>query len=80
MNPILKAAFKRLERADTATQERWANTIIMTVDENGHDEYAAYIDGELAKAEADIAAERVQPVEEAFAEIRRDMKVKYGSV
>lgn len=80
MNPTLKTAFERLEKADTDTQQRWANTIIMTVDENGHDEYAAYVDRELAKGEADIAAGRVQPAKEAFAEIRRDMKAKYGAV
>ena len=68
-DPNIAKAFERLEKADPDTQERWANTIIMTVNENGDDGYRAYVDRELAKAEADIAAGRVQPVSEAFAEI-----------
>ena len=80
MNPTLKTAFKRLEKADPDTQERWANTIIMTVDENGHDGYAEFVEARLEQADREIDAGLGRPAGEVFAEIHRDMTAKYGNL
>lgn len=80
MTPTLKAAFERLEHATPDVQERIAQTIFMTIGEDGRDKYADFVQGRLKQADREIDAGLGRPAQDVFADIHQEMKAKYGAV
>lgn len=80
MNPKLKSVADRFDRAAPELQERVLQIITMTIGEDGQDEYGTFVRSKLEQADREIDAGLGRPIEEAFADIQRDMKAKYGNV
>ena len=78
MTPNLKQAFERLERAAPEVQEEMALLIKGAIAANGRDAYQDYVDAELAKGLADLAANRATPLREVAPQFFERMKERYG--
>lgn len=80
MNPKLQPVIDRFEKATPELQERVLQIITMTIGEDGQDEYGTFVRSKLEQADREIDAGLGRPLDEAFSDIQRDMKAKYGTV
>lgn len=77
MTPTVEHALAKFQNASKERQEKLAQLMLVEL-EDVRDEYQEFVDRRLAEGLADIEAGRTIPAKEFFADVRAEMKKKYG--